>query len=336
MNIDKKTFLPPLLIFALFFSALASLMLSGLSVSKAVAMQNDVTSIFLKSIQSSNAITAIADSGIFVLQNAVLPLLPFLLFSSLGFLAVLFFRVGTKKLAASLAGVFVSVLALVFAGQNPALLIIPLGYFALLLPIEFGEKKTNFKTGYAFSSFMLRFLNIAVAIAVFAAVFTMPNFDNVAEQQMISGAAALLPDINELQQAQNAIASDFINQASASVKNIVSNEYSALTEEKRTQCSEFNKAINSEIDSYKSQILSQLQAGNASIGTEQLAKDVFSKVGIFSAMAKALPLTAALSLFILLEMLKPLLGLIGGAVYSLAARKFGKSLTANRLKQQNH
>lgn len=323
MVLDKKTIIPPFIIFALFLLAVTSLMLTGLSVNKAISMQNDITAIFLKSVQSS-VVTAIVDSVFYVLQSAVLPLLPFVLFSTLGFLAVLFFRIETKKLALTLAGVFASVLILVLAGQNLALLIISLGYLALLLPIEFEERKTAFKTGYAFVSYMFRFLGTATAMAVFIAILMMPNFDKVAEQQMISGVTALLPDIKQLEQAQASVASSFINEASFDMKNIVDDKYSALTTAKQAECSGFKDGVKSGVDSYKSRILLQMQAGNASIGTEQLAQQVFSKVGIFSATAKATPLIAAISLFVLLEFLKPFFALVGGAVYSLLNRKFGK------------
>lgn len=324
MKIDRKTFLPPLLIFALFTLAMASLAFSGLSAGEAVLMQNGLIAVFLKSAQIS-IIAAIADSAFFIMRNIILPLLPFLALSALGFSAVLWFKPDTKKLAAALAASAGCALALsLVLGVTPAILIISLGYFALLMPIEFEERKTGFRTGYAFVSCAFRYLNIAVAVAVFAAILMMPDFDRSAEQQMISGVGALLPDIGQLQQAQNEAASSFINQASASVKNIVDSEYSSLAADKQAECSRFKDNVNAGVDSYKSQLLSQMQTGNASIGTEQLAQEVFSKVGVFSAIAKATPLIAALSLLALLELLKPLLALAGGAVYSLAARKFGK------------
>jgi len=329
MKINKKTFLPPLLIFALFFSAVASLAFSGLSAGEAVSMQNGLIAVFLKSAQTSIA-AAMADSAIFVLQNIILPLLPFLLLSALGFSAVLRFKPGTKKLAAALAASAACALAMsLVLGVTPAILIISLGYFALLLPIEFEERKTGFMTGYAFVSYMFRYLNIAVAVAVFAAILMVPDFDKAAERQMISGVGALLPDIGQLQQAQNDAASSFINEASASVNNIVETNYAALPESNRSYCAGFKGSINSGVDSYKSQLLSQLQTGNASIGTEQLAQEVFSKVGVFSAIAKATPLIAALSLLALLELIKPLLALAGGAAYSLTAKKFGKAESEN-------
>ncbi|MFZ3077888.1 MAG: hypothetical protein WA139_05505 [Candidatus Aenigmatarchaeota archaeon] len=324
MKIDKKTFLPPALIFGVFTLAVASLAFSGLSAGNAVSMQNELMAIFLKSVQSS-IVAAMADSAFFILQKIILPLLPFLLLSALGFSAVLWFKPDTKKLAAALAASAACVLALsLVMNITPAILIISLGYFALLLPIEFEERKTIFKTGYAFSSYMLRYLNIAVVVAVFAAILTMPDFDKSAEQQMISGVSILLPDIGQLQQAQNDAASSFVTQASASVNNIIDSEYSLLATGKRMECSQFKDNVKTKVDSYKSQLLSQFQSGNASIGTEQLAKDVFSKVGVFSAMAKATPLIAALSLLALLELIKPLLALAGGAVYSLLNKRFGK------------
>lgn len=324
MENGKKTFLPLALIFVAFVFAATSVAFSGLSAGKAVSMQNELISVFLKSLQYS-IIAAIADSAFFILQNIILPLLPFLILSALGFSAALRFKPDAKKLAAALAAAAASVLAVSFVlNVTPALLIVSLGYFALLLPIEFEERKTSFRTGYAFVSCMLRYLNIAVAVAVFAAILTMPDFDKAAEQQMISGVTALLPDMGQLQQAQNDVASSFINQASASVKNIVDNEYSSLPSGKQTECSQFKDNVKIDVNTYRTQLLSQLQSGNSSIGTEQLAKDVFSKVSLFSAMAKATPLIAALSLLALLEFLKPAFAMIGGAVYSLAARKFGK------------
>lgn len=324
MEIDKKTFLPLVLIFGLFTLAVISLAFSGLSAGNAVSMQNGLIAVFLKSAQSS-IVVAIADSVFFILQNIILPLLPFLLLSALGFSAVLWFKPDTKKLAAALAASAASVLALsLVLNITPAILIISLGYFALLLPVEFEERKTSFKTGYAFVSYMFRYLNIAVAVAVFAAILAMQDFDRSAEQQMISGISIMLPDIGQLQQAQNDVASSFITQASASVNNIVDNEYSLLAAGKQIECSQFKDNVKTGVDSYKSQLLSQLQAGNSSIGTEQLAQDVFSKVGVFSAIAKATPLIAALSLLALLELIKPLLALLGGAVYSLLNRKFEK------------
>lgn len=320
----KKTFLPPALIFGAFAFAATSIAFSGLSAGKAISIQNELVSVFLKSLQSS-VVAAIAASALFVLQNIILPLLPFLMLSALGFSAVLWFRPGTKELTAVLAAVAASVLAVSFVlNITPALLIVPLGYFALLLPIEFEERKTSFRTGYSFVSCMLRYLNIAVAIAVFAAILTMPDFDKAAEREMISGVTALLPDMGQLQQAQGEVASSFINQASASVKNIVDSEYSTLAADKQPACSQFKDNVKADVDAYRAQLITQLQSGNSSIGTEQLAKDVFSKVSMFSAMAKAIPLIAALSLLALLEFLKPFFALVGGAAYSMLNRKFGK------------
>lgn len=324
MEIDKKAFLPAILFFALFLLAAASLMVSGLSAGNAISVQNGLIAVFLKSAQSS-IVAAAADSALFILQNAILPLLPFLIFSALGFSAVLWFKPGTKKLAAALVASAACVLALSLAlNVTPAVLIISLGYFALLLPIEFEERKTGFRTGFAFASYMFRYLNIAVAAAVFVAILAMPDFDRSAEQQMISSISTMLPDIGQLQQAQNSVASSFISQASSSVNNIVETNYAALPSANQSYCSGFKSGINSGVDSYKSRLLSQLQGGNASIGTEQLAQNVFSKVGVFSAIAKATPLIAALSILALLELIRPLLALAGGAVYSLLNKKFVK------------
>ncbi len=324
MEPDKKELFSMMLVFLLFALAITSLAFSGLSVNRALSMENDVTGVFLKSAQTSIA-AAIFDSGVFILQNAVIPMLPFLVFSALGFFAILFFRVEAKKLAVASAAVLALTAAYVLAlAQSPALMIIPLGFIVPILPLEFEERRSAFRTGYAFVSRMIHYLNIFLALAIFTAIFILPDFDKVAEEQMISSVGALLPDAGQLQQAQSGIASNFINQASASVKNIIDNEYSSLPSGKQTECSQFKDSVKIDVESYRTQLITQLQSGNSSIGTEQLAKDVFSKISLFSAIAKALPLIAALALFALLELIKPLFAAIGGIAYHLAAGKSGK------------
>ncbi len=318
MTPDIRGIAPPLMIFALLSAAIASIAFSGLSVEKAVFVQNEAAALFLNSLRAG-ALDAIVSPAAFVIQNAALPLLPFLVLSVLSFAAAFLLKPGIKALAASLAMLTAFALFMIFAlGTSPALFIVTLGYFALLLPFKFDGHRTRFMSGYAFSSSMLRCLNLAAAAAIFAAVLMFPNLEKVAERQMVSGAASFLPDESRM---RNDFAGALASQASSAMKNIIDSEYSAIPPDKQAACSQFRDSLKSGADSYKASMLSQLRTGNSSAGAGQLAQEALSGTGVFSMMAGALPFTAALSLLALLELLKPLLAALGGALYSAADKK---------------
>ncbi len=324
MTPNIKGIAPPLMIFALLAAAIASLMLSGLSVEKALSVQNGAAALFLNSLQAG-AMNAAVDAAVFVVQGAILPLLPFFALSVICFVSVLWLKPGIKMIAVSLAMLSAFVLAMVLAlGASPALFIVMFGYFALLLPSELDERKTKFRVGYAFSSSMLRYVNLAAAAAIFAAILLLPNLEKVAGQQMVSGAVSFLPDENQMQSAQNDFASALAGQTSSAMKNIIDSEYYAIPENKQTACSGFRDRLKSGADAYGTSLLSQLSAGNSSAGAGHLAQEALSGTGVFSMMANALPFVAALSLLALLELLKPFLAALGGAIYSLAAKKAGQ------------
>lgn len=314
-QMDFKKFLPQILIFSLFFIGIISLIFSGLTITKAIIFQNEITSIFLTGLQT-DVLTALIDVTFYILSNIVLPLLPFLIFSVAGVLSLLYFSPTNKELLIILTAVlFLSLLI------KPSVVIgiICLGFF-ILIPIEFEEKKSFFKTARHMVSKSIRYFNISIAVALFFGIFLLPNFEKVSEEQMLNSINTMLPDIQELQEVQTSIAKGFIEQAYTDVNTIVDNEYVKLSQDVQTECVGLRDNIKTEVDNYKNSVFTQLETGEK-LGAEETAKEVFSKIGMFSAISKSIPLTSAISIFFLLEFLKPLLALIGGFVYSVIRRK---------------
>ncbi len=296
-----------IIIFLFFFSAVLTLILSGLSLAKVISLQNDLSILFFQELQSKEIFSALVSSLIFAFQSAILPLLPFVIFSSLGFLSMLYFKPEVKYLLAVLTAVLISSILIKF---SIALAIICMGFFPSALFFRQEERKTAFKTASAFISSCIRWQNIFIATAVFFGIFLMPNFESLAEQSMLSSISTLLPQ--DLQAAQTEAVRTLVDQCTLSAKNIVENEY--IKSGAPQQCENFRNSAQSALDNYKAQATAQIE--NATV--QQLELPQF---GFLSAFAKSIPLTSAIAVLFLLELLKPLFVSLFSLIYSFAIRK---------------
>lgn len=299
------------LVFVLFFSAVLSLVFSGLSLTKAISLQNEVSVLFFQELQSKEVSAALVSSISFILNNAVLPLLPFIFLSVIGFSSIIYFKPETKYLFAVLTAVLAASVLIKF---SLAIAIICLGYFPsaiLLKGLE--EKKTAFKTASSFTSSCLRYLNIFIALGVFLGILMMPNFEKLAEQGILSSISGLLPQ--DLQQAQAGLVKTFVEQNMLSAKNIVDNEYAMLGAPQ--QCKDFRDNVHAGLENYKTQVIAQLQ--NISVGQQDLSQ--LPQFGFLSVFTKTIPLTAAIAIFFLFELLKPLFAAFAGLIYKFAKEK---------------
>lgn len=298
------------LIFTFFFFAVLTLIFSGLSFAKAISLQNDVSILFFQELQSKEIFSAVISSTSFILQSAILPLLPFLIFSSIGFLSVLYFRPDVKYLLAALTAVLIASIMVKF---SPVIAIICLGYFpSVILLKNMEEKKTAFKTSSSFISSCLRWQNIFVAIAVFLGIFLMPNFDSIAQQGMLSSIRGLLPQ--DLQAAQTEAIKTLVEQNIDNAKTILNSEY--IKTGASQQCEDFNNNVQSALDNYKTQMVAQMENATAQVDISQLPQ-----IGFLSVFAKTIPFTSAIAIFFLLELLKPLSAALAGIFYKFAKEK---------------
>lgn len=313
MDVRIKNFA---VLFAVFFLSITTLAFSGLSVSKAISAQNDVMNLFVSSA-ATDILSAIIASIIYTLQM-LLPLLPFLVFSAIGFFLILYLNADYKSLLAAL--VCVALLSFLVK-PSLAILLAALGFLpSLLIKKTFEPRSTALKSVNAFVSSCLRWLNIFVVFGLFLAVYAIPNYEKIAEQQMLQSMSTFMPDLGKLQQYQTEQAKEFVDQAYTGLRLAGDAEYANLSLALQTECSPAKDAIYSGIESYKNAIISQLGGGGTEIGAEQLTEQVIKATPALSAVFKALPLLAAVSLFFLLELLKPFLVLLAGAAFLLLSR----------------
>ncbi len=305
---DIRNFYKEIVIFIIFFSSIASLIFSGLSLEKSITYPNVVSGLFLSELQKSNVVSAVLVTAKSIFFEVVLPLLPFLILMSSGFASVLYFKPDNKKLALTLVAVAVFSLLLSHA---IVIFFICLGLFVLVLPIDFIERE-GFRNGYSFSSQMMKYLIILISIGLFFSIYLVPDFEEKSKNQIISGITSVIPSANEMSIIQKDAAKDFITQAAAGVSNNIKNAYSSLNETMLNQCKDVISSVDIGIENYKNSIISEIDKGN--ITTIDL-KNQISQMSIISSLAKAYPLTAAFMFLFLLEFLKPFISLVGGLVY---------------------
>lgn len=313
MDVRIKNFA---VLFAIFFLSISSLAFSGLSTSRAMSMQNDIMNLFV-SEAAANILSALASVALYTIQ-ALLPLLPFLVFSAIGFFLILYLNADYKILSAAL--VCVALLSFLVK-PSLAILLAALGFLpSLLIKKTFEPRSTALKSVNAFVSSCLRWLNIFVVAGLFFAIYATPDYDKIAEQQMLQSMNSFIPDLGKLQQYQTEQAKEFVDQAYTGLRLAGDVEYANLSLALQTECSPAKDAIYKGIENYKNAIISQLGGGGTEIGAEQLTEQVIKATPALSAVFKALPLLTAVSLLFLLELLKPFLVLLAGAAFLLLSR----------------
>ncbi|NOZ81641.1 MAG: hypothetical protein GXO63_00615 [Candidatus Micrarchaeota archaeon] len=307
---DRETFLRFFVLFAVFFAANVSLILSGLNMVKAIELQNGLTKVFFENLKT-DPISPVVSSVIFVFSEVVLPLLPFLALSVLSVVLVLRFVPSNTEIAAAV--IMAAVLAFIFK-PTVAMLLVSLGFLALI-PITVEESKP-FRTGYSAASSFLRYFSLFLCAAVFFGMITMPNFTEVAKEKLLEGIKLILPTSEEISSLQTEVAKSYIEKGANDVKNIVEMNFASLDDEKKQACSGFKESVISGIDEYKSGLTENLQTL-----PETVSDKLVSQLGIFTAIANSTPILSAISFFFLLELLRPVISALGGLLNLVIGRK---------------
>lgn len=292
---------------ALFIFSGLALSFSGLSIIKSIWLQNSLMEIFMQEVQQATVFSAIVTTAIYVIKS-ILPLLPFLFLAGAGFVLCMHFKPKIKFLLPILLAVFIINLLI-----KPSIVMaaVCLGFLPVILVSKtFEERKSVFKTAKGFTSSCLRWLNIFVVIGLFLAIYYMPNYEQIGQQQMETTIGSFIPtDISQIQIG-------LMSQVGSAFTSSINEEWSKLSLETRTKCASAKDAMLKGIENYNVQ-----QEGAPLQQGPSLQQGIMSAIPIFSVFAKMLPLTTAIAAFVLLEILRPLIAIVIGFGYSLATKK---------------
>jgi len=304
-----KTIIPSII----FFIAVLYLIYSGLTISKAIESQTEVFSIFVNSLAEKDILLALSESLSYVILNIILPLLPFLFLIAFGFLTLFWFKIEIKFLFAAqilflVASFFLSNFSITILLTYIGIII---GNFVLLK--TFQPSKKIFLTGSSLTSKGLRFLNMFLAVGLFFSLYV--NFQSY-EGQIIESNANLIetvvPTTTQLQDFQLEI----VNTTADELKLSIQNQYELAPSGTKEQCKPVYDSIIAGVEDYKNQMNERMK--DQEIGDIQ--EEVIQSFPIIGQLINATPLFLAISLFALLEVLRPIVSLLFGAVHSLATK----------------
>jgi len=309
----RNSFVPNIV----FLVAVLYLIYSGLSIARAIALQNEVIISFMKSLSEKDILFAILASLKIIFVQAVLPLLPFLFLVSFGFLLLFVLKEKTNfKVFIGLQILFLTI-ALVLASFSIVIFFVFIGILisSVSLLKLFEPKKNNFSTGNSLTSKGLGWINIFIAIGLFLSMYVnFQAYQQTILQSNMELVKSFVPDVDQLQKLQIQLVNKTIDDIKLSItQKCQQNETLA-----REQCRAAYDAVLADIERYKQNATEQINAQG--ISDEQLQVYIMKSFPIMEQTVKASPLFLALAFFALVEVLKPFISLAFGAVYSIVRR----------------
>lgn len=310
----RNSFVPNIV----FLLAVLYLLYSGLSITRAIALQNDVIVSFMKSLSEKDILFAIFETLKIVFVQAALPLLPFLFLISFGFL--LLFALKESMNSKVFIGLQILFLAIALAIANFSLVIFFVCIGILMASISllrfFEPEKTNFSTGNSLTSKGLNWINILIATGLFLSMYAnFQSYQQTLLQSNMDLIKSFVPDADQVQKLQIELVNKTIDDIKLSItQKCQQNETLA-----REQCKAAYDAVLADIENYKKNVTEQVSTQKVS--DEQLQVYIMKSFPIIEQTVKAAPLFLALAFFALLEVLKPFISIAFGAIYSII-RKF--------------
>ena len=301
-----------------FLLAVVYLLYSGLSISKAIALQNEVIVSFLKSLSETDILFSIIESLKIVFFKAVIPLLPFLFLISFGSLLLFSLKEKVDFKAFFIIQILFFVLVLFLSSFSIVILFVLIGILLsnILLLKTFEEKKNNFSTGNSLIFKCLGWMGIFIAIGLFLNMYVnLQAYQQAFFQSNMELVKNFVPDTNQLQKLQVQI----VNKTIDDIKLSTSQKCQQNETIARDQCRAAYDSVIADIENYKQNVTEQINAQE--ISDEQLQSYLMESFPMLNQVVKASPLFLTLAFFALNEVLKSFISPLVGAIY-LVVRKF--------------
>jgi len=138
----------------------------------------------------------------------------------------------------------------------------------------------------------------------------MQVYENQMTQSNLKFISTFIPNATEIKKAQ----AGQIEDLTEGFKSSLTTQYQSLQDDAKTHCKPMYDAMVVGIEDYKRQTIAQ-------INEQQLpvfgVGDILQQFPLFGLMVKITPLFIGFSAYALLSILGPLLGILGGIVYSI-------------------
>jgi hypothetical protein len=122
-----------------------------------------------------------------------------------------------------------------------------------------------------------------------------------------------MPDMSEAKASQK----KQVEQLTDGIKYALSERYDYLPEETKTECKYLYDGLTQSMDNYKQQSFQKIDEQDIAISEE----DIMNIFPFFGLIIKATPIIITISVYALLAILTPIMGIIGGFVYSIVKKE---------------
>jgi hypothetical protein len=303
---------------AIFAAILYLIYLSGLSVSRAVDIQNQATMNFMSALTNEDILLAIFETLKFILIQAVLPILPFLLLGISGVIVLMATRTKLNMKVFFILEAALLAVSVALSGFSVVVIFICVGFAAISIYTvkSFEEQKSHFQTAQNMAWKSNDWLNIAIALGFFLAIYlNFPAYQQSFLNSNMNMIRNFMPDNSKIEDAQVQL----INGTIDGIKASFAGQCNQADPQVSLLCQSVYDSISRNLDAYKENATRQVITQK--ISNEELQKYVMDSFPAMGQVIKAMPLILALSVFAFLEVLKPFIAFAFAGSYSLARRK---------------
>ena len=174
----------------------------------------------------------------------------------------------------------------------------------------FEPEKKVFSTGYSVVTSKIGLLSVFLAVGILLSLLIdMKSYEEEMEQTNMELINAFMPDMSEAKEAQK----KQVEQLTEGFKYALSERYDYMPEETKTECKVLYEGLTQALDSYKEQTTQKIDEEEITVSEE----DMLQVFPLFGLIVKATPVIIAISAYALLAILTPVMGVLGGIVYSL-------------------
>jgi hypothetical protein len=313
---DSKTVLISSLPAILFLTGIIFFSYSSLTLSKIITVQNEIFITFFKELKEVDLLSALIKSFEYLWTNVLWIILIFLLLMSFGFLVYLYYFNRVSFRIVLISQVAMVILALISTNFSIAMFLTSLSLIAGIMWMckTFEPEKKAFSTGYSVVTSKVGLMSIFLSVGILVSLIVhIESYEEGMLQTNMDLIKNFMPDMSEAKAAQK----KQVEQLTEGIKYSLSERYDYLPEETKTECKSLYDGLTQSMDSYKQQSFQKIDEQEMTISEE----DIMNIFPFFGLIIKATPIIITISVYALLAILTPIMGIIGGFVYSIVKKE---------------
>lgn len=311
---NSKTVFISLLPAILFFSGIIFFAYSSLTISKIVSVQNEVFILFFQELEGNEILSAMITTFEYFFTNVLWIVLIFLILITFGFLVYLYYFKEVEFRVVVISQIMLIIIVLISTDFSITMTLVSISLLLGMVWMRktFEPEKKAFSTGYSVIASRVGLVGIFLAVGILASLLV--HMEAYEEEMMATNMDLMknfMPDMSEAKQAQK----DQIGQITDGIKYALTERYNALSGA-GTECSVLYEGLTDSLDAYKEQTSQKIDEQELVVTEDE----IMQISPLFGLIVKATPIIIAISVYALIALLTPLMGFIGGIVYSLVKK----------------